>query len=147
MGAAARTQQLVLKRLHPERNPVHAKTHQIPERHVIKRAGVHLHRDFRIRSHTELGGKRGEDRADEARRYKRGGPTAQKHRAEGLARGGRGLDFPAQGADVAGDSRVISAARVLVGAEGDDGEVAIVAAAAAEGEVDVGGFGGELVEK
>lgn len=56
--------------------------------------------------------------------------------------GGQGwfgrLDFAEEDVNVAGDSRVIVVVAMGRGAEGDDGEVAVVAAFAAEGKVDVG---------
>lgn len=50
------------------------------------------------------------------------------------------MDFTEEEADVVGDSGV-GVVGMGGGAEGDDGEVAVVAAPAAEGEVDVGGGG------
>ena len=80
----------------------------------------------------------------EPRRDQRRRAAAEEDGLEGHAfvtHGPRGGDLPEQEAHVVGDPRVLAlaAGEGGGGAERDDGEVAVVAALAAEGEVDVGG--------
>jgi hypothetical protein len=150
--AAARAEQVVLERLHAERHAVDADAHELPEPGGVEGPRVHLDGHLRARRQAEPAPQRVEDGRDEARRDERRRAAPEEDGLERDAVVGdraRGGDLAEEEAHVVDDPGVVCALATgrggaRGGAERDDGEVAVVAALAAEGEVDVYGGWREL---
>ena len=155
MRAAARAEQVILERLHAERHAVDAHAHELPEPGGVEGPRVHLDGHLGARRQAEPVPQRVEDGRDEARRDERRRAAPEEDGLERDAVVGeraRGSDLAEEETHVVDDPGVVCALAAgrggaRGGAERDDGEVAVVAALAAEGEVDVHGGRRELRER